>query len=71
MDLEKCMNPIRSKCKNANITVYIEAGEEIYPICESCWLAITDDEFEWDKQGFRKTTSEENALLNIPLKEAQ
>ena len=64
------MNPIRTNCKNANITVYIEAGEEIFPICESCWLAITDDEIEWGKQGFKKT-SLDDALLDIPLKEAQ
>jgi len=54
--MEKCSNPFNSQCENGDIALYIEAGQEIYSICKSCWLSIADDGVEWDEQGIRKAS---------------
>ncbi|MFH1327271.1 MAG: hypothetical protein ABIH76_00225 [Candidatus Bathyarchaeota archaeon] len=54
------MNPFKQRCENTRITVYIDAGDEVYPICNMCWSNIADDEIEWDGMGIKKLSHEIN-----------
>ena len=47
---EQCKNPMKPKCKNTNIKLYIvvdKTTDEQIPICENCWIEIADADIEW------------------------
>lgn len=50
---EKCRNPLKPECEGRDIAVYIQAGSERLPICRECWMALAEEDVEWDERGMR------------------
>jgi hypothetical protein len=59
---EQCCNPLK-KCNNKNVWVYIQAGAEKLPICQRCWIEISESNLEWDAEGLK---TKNNLPSNVP-----
>jgi hypothetical protein len=45
--VEKCKNPLKEKCENTDIEVYIYYKNKCLPICRKCWGKIAEKDIEW------------------------
>ena len=44
---ERCANPWKRNCRNADIVLYIVYKGRRLPICKSCWAELADTDLEW------------------------
>jgi hypothetical protein len=57
---EPCKNPLNPNCPNEDIVVYIQIGQERYPICCQCWAELAESNAEWNETGLK--TEEKQCL---------
>jgi hypothetical protein len=50
---EHCCNPLKLKCENKDILLYIQIGSKKTPICKQCWNTLADSRMEWGEEGLK------------------
>jgi len=55
---EQCKNPLKPKCTNKEVGVYLQIGQGRLAICHQCWADIAESNVELDEEGLK--TKENN-----------
>ncbi|MDR1993165.1 MAG: hypothetical protein LBQ98_06710 [Nitrososphaerota archaeon] len=42
--MEQCRNPLKPKCQNKDIAVYLQINQENLPLCQQCWTTLAESD---------------------------